>query len=286
MYRCLCPGAIGVSAGLEEGLRLAKLGGYQGLEVGISEVADRMDRDGKDAVLAMFHDAGITPGGFGLPVDWRSDDAAKREADLKALDRLAAAGEALGCVRTSTWIMPASNTLTKEENSALHIERFTPIARVLADHGCSLGLEFIGPATMRKDMKYPFIWDMLEMVELGERIGPNVGLLLDCWHWYTAENTAQQLRHLPKETIVYVHVNDAPAGVLVDEQVDNVRCLPGETGVIDIAAFLGALEHIGYDGPVTPEPFSAKLKGIPAEEAVKMTGAAMANIWRTAGLSE
>ena len=97
------------------------------------------------------------------------------------------------------------------------------------------------------------------MLALGREIGPNVGLLLDCWHWYTSHGTLDDLKRLTAEQVVYVHVNDAPAGIPVDEQQDMVRALPGETGVIDIVGFLQTLRAIGYDGPVTPEPFKKEL---------------------------
>ena len=84
--------------------------------------------------------------------------------------------------------------------------------------------------------------------------------------------------------MVYVHVNDAPAGVPIDEQMDGVRALPGATGVIDIAGFLQSLAAIGYDGPVVPEPF-VKLDGLPSDEArLQTVGAAMSDIWQKAGL--
>ena len=44
-----------------------------------------------------------------------------------------------------------------------------------------------------------------------------------------------------------VHANDAPEGRAVDEQIDSERCLPGETGLIDIVTFLTCLKRIGYD---------------------------------------
>jgi sugar phosphate isomerase/epimerase len=85
---------------------------------------------------------------------------------------------------------------------------------------------------------------------------------------------------------VYVHVNDAPAGRPKDEMKDSPRELPGATGVIDIAAFLQALQEIGYDGPVTPEPFSELLKTIDSpEEKVRITGDSMRKIWSQAGLA-
>jgi len=52
----------------------------------------------------------------------------------------------------------------------------------------------------------------------------------------------------------------------VDEQLDNKRELPGQTGVIDLAAFMGALDDIGYDGPVSVEPFCERLQEFSREE--------------------
>ena len=123
------------------------------------------------------------------------------------------------------------------------------------------------------------------MLELGAEVGPNVGLLLDCWHWYTSGGTLDELGRLEPERVVYVHVNDAPTGIPVDEQVDNVRALPGETGVIPIAPFLGALREIGYDGPVVPEPFKRELADLPSdEERLKAAGASMQQIFALVGL--
>ena len=69
------------------------------------------------------------------------------------------------------------------------------------------------------------------------------------------------------------------------EQLDNVRDLPGATGVIDIAGFLRALQSIGYDGPVTPEPFKKELAALPSDEVrLKKVGAAMDDVFVKAGL--
>jgi sugar phosphate isomerase/epimerase len=208
---------------------------------------------------------------------------------LEELPRLTRAAAAVGGTRCMTWVMPCSDELAFEENLRFHVERFTPIAAILASEGCSLGLEFIGPKTLRDSKKHPFVHTMPGMLEMGAQIGPNVGpnvgLLLDCWHWYTSHSTAEELRALRPEQIIYVHVNDAPQGIAIDEQLDGVRCLPGETGVIDIAAFLQTLQAIGYDGPITPEPFKKELADLPSDqERLKAVGATMDKIFRLAGI--
>jgi sugar phosphate isomerase/epimerase len=275
MYKAISPGALGLKANhLQEAIDIAKKAGFEGVEIGIHEAARLVDEHGADAVKKMFSDAGVRPAGWGMPIEWRKDEATWRQG-VDELPRQAKAAEAIGCTRTMTWVLPGSNDLPMADNRALQIQRFKPIAEILGEHGCRFGLEFIGPKTLRDSFKYPYIYRMEEMLELGADIGSNVGLLLDCWHWHTSGGTVDDLLKLRPEQVIYVHVNDAPPGVGMDHYIDNQRALPGATGVIDIKGFLTALQKIGYDGPVVPEPF-----GNPATWAKQSLDA----IWKTAGI--
>ena len=59
-----------------------------------------------------------------------------------------------------------------------------------------------------------------------------------------------------------------------------MRGLPGSTGYLKIGPFLGALEAIGYDGPVLPEPFDAALSAMTLDEAVATAEAAVDRVWQ------
>ena len=166
----------------------------------------------------------------------------------------------------------------------MHVERLKPAAAILGEHGIRLGLEYVGPQTSWINSKHPFAHTMQQMGELCAAVGENVGFLLDCWHWYTAGETVENLRALSAEQVVDVHVNDAPAGIDLAAQVDNKRALPGETGVIDIAGFLGVLKELAYDGPVMVEPFSERVRQMDKEDAVAATAAALGRVWQQAGL--
>ena len=285
MYTCLSPHAINVQANdLDQAIAAARAGGFEGLEIPAAHVADLIDQRGVEAIRKKFSDVNLRPGAFGLPVEWRQDEARWR-SDLDKLGRAAKAAQALGVKRCATWVLPMSNEREMEQNIRFHIDRFKPIAEILAAHDIRLGLEFIGPKTMRQSQKHPFIYRMFDMLQLGRKIGPNVGLLVDSWHLYTSRGTLDDLRKLKADDVVYVHVNDAPKNVAIDEQIDNVRDLPGVTGVIDIAGFLRTLREIGYDGPVTPEPFKSDLKNLPSDEArLKLVGTAMRDIFAKGGL--
>ena len=286
MFTSLSPGAIGIrGVALPRAIELAKLGGFEGLDFSIAEAAQLADQQGIEYVRDLFSTSGVRPSAWGLTVDWRGDDA-KLDQGLLELPSLAATGQKLGCDRVFTWILPGSDERPFAENFDWHVRRFRRVARVLADNGCRIGLEFIGPKTMRAQRQFAFLYTLEGMLELARSIGTgNVGILLDAWHLYTSGGTADDVRRLRSADVVTVHVNDAPAGVALDEQVDQVRCLPLETGVIDLAGFLKSLVAIGYDGPVTPEPFSKRVNAMPEEEAVRETGESMRRAWEAAGLS-
>ena len=105
---------------------------------------------------------------------------------LAKLPPLLATAQALGAQRTGRWIFPGSDERAHEENFAFHVARFQPVARLLADHGIRLGLEFIGPATFLRRFKFPFVRFVAATCELARDIGPNCGQLPDTYHWHCA----------------------------------------------------------------------------------------------------
>ncbi len=89
----------------------------------------------------------------------------------------------------------------------------------------------------------------------------------------------EELLQLSSKDIVHVHVNDAPAGIPVDQQVDNRRRLPVTTGVIDMKGFVNALVTIGYDGPLECEPFDQALRDMEDAAAVQKTIDSLNRLW-------
>ncbi|KYH42228.1 MAG: Sugar phosphate isomerase/epimerase [Candidatus Bathyarchaeota archaeon B63] len=284
MFRNLNIGALGLTAPLPKAIELAKMGGFEGVEFNPREIMELLKGRSEEEIIGLLRQEGLRWGGWGLPIGLMAEEE-KFQRSLDDLSVIAETAHRLGCPRTYTWIAPYSDELRFEENFSLHVERISAVAEVLKKHGCVLGLEFVAPKTSRLNHKYEFIHDLQGIMDLIDAVGMgNLGVLLDSWHWYTSHGTVDQILSLRGPDVVYVHINDAPAGIPIDEQIDNVRCLPGETGVIDIVGFLGALRDIGYDGPVTPEPFDERLKRMPLDEAVLKVSEAVNKVWRSAGL--
>jgi len=273
MYKALSPGAIGVSLPIEECVPLAKANGFQGIYFDIRWAASV----GADRAIEILD--GLKPAAFGLPFDFREDTPEFTE-HVEEFEELADVAKAMGCTRCSTWVPSFNDEMDFEENFQWHRRRLQWIGNVLYPRGIYFGLEFLGPKTLRTGHTYEFIHTMDQMLRLcREVVSEKLGLLLDSWHWYTSGGTVDDIRRLKKELVVDVHINDAPAGIPVDEQIDSVRALPGETGVIDLAGFLGALQEINYDGPVMAEPFSEKVRAMPPDQAIAVTAEAIDSVW-------
>lgn len=254
---------VGGRAGWPEVAEVAKKAGYPGVELPVPKAMER----GAEAALGVLKNNGLKPGVVGFPVDLRKDDATF-EKGMAELGPTAAFAAAIGCPRMATYIMSSAELPKAEQRKLLH-GRLSRAAKVLAEHKVRLGLEFLGPLHIRKAMPYEFIWKMGEMLEFARECGPNVGLLLDSWHWHHAGATPADILKAGREAIVHVHISDAPS--LPPEQIkDNERLLPGE-GIIDFAGFFGALKKIGYNGAVSPEVFGRGLQKMPLAEAAQLT---------------
>jgi sugar phosphate isomerase/epimerase len=274
MKICLTPGSIGVNANQSEAIALAERHGFEAVEPYGGQLAS-LSPEQRLELVARLKANNLVWGAAGLTVEFRQDEEKFRDG-IKELPRIAAALQDAGAQRVGTWLSPAHNTLTYLQNFRQHAQRLREASRILKDHGLRLGLEYVGTQTLRNGRKYPFVHTLEETRELIGEIGTgHVGFILDTWHWWTAGDTVEQIQSLKSSEVISVDLNDAPAGIPKDQQIDGRRELPVATGVIDVASFLKALQQIGYDGPVRPEPFNRALNELDNEAACAATIKAM-----------
>lgn len=270
----LSPGAIGVKATQEQAIEFAHYYGFEAVEP-YGEPMAAMEPARIRELAAAVRAKRLAWGSAGLTVEYRKDQATF-EAGMAKFPAVAKALATAGVTRVSTWLMPASDELTYLQNMRQHAARLRAIAQVCKDNGQRFGLEYVGPKTLWTSRRYPFIHTMAEAKDLIAEIGTgNVGFVLDSWHWQMAGEGAAELKTLRNEDIVSIDLNDAPAGVPADQQIDSKRELPLETGVLDVKTFLNALNGLGCDAPARCEPFNAALRALPPEQALAKVADAM-----------
>ncbi len=267
-------GALGIAANQRQAIDLAAKHGFDAVDAdgkylgGLSE-SERSDLAGymkaKNIAWAMA----------GLPVDFRKDEATFTTG-MASFPQYVQGLKRAGVAMVTTWVLPMSNDYTYLANFKLHTARLKQVARVLNDAGLRFGVEYVAPKTLWASQRYPFVHTMAEMRELLAETGqPNTGLVIDSWHWYHAGDQPSDILALRAADVVSVDLNDAPAGVPKDQMVDGKRELPAATGVIDVKAFLGALQQIGFQGPVRAEPFNDAVRHMPPDEAAAAARAAL-----------
>jgi len=257
--------------------RLAAKIGFPGTDIMLRPTM----RAGASATNDLLASLKIRPAAIDLPVEFRKDDATF-QTSLTQLDSAARFAAEIHCPRMITYIMPSSDT-PKDELRQIYKRRFTEIARILAGSNVRLGLEFLGPLELRKAYKYKFIWRMNDMLAFAKECGPNVGLLLDTWHWHHAGATTEDIIAAGRDAIVHVHFNDSP-NVPPDQIHDSQRLLPGE-GVINLTGFLQALHSIHYCDALSVEVFG-RTKDMTPEAAAKAGLDSSIIVFRKAGVPQ
>ena len=282
-YTVLSLCRLGFHGSFEDSVELAVKYGFEGVDPDPGYFAKLSD----DALAKLLDDLkakNLRLGAAGLPVEFRKDDQAFSN-DLKKLPAAAAELRRAGIRRVSTWILPFSDHLTYLQNFRTHAYRLRECALVLENHNQQLGLEYVAARTLWRSGRQPFLHTLSELKELELAIGTdNLGVQLDTFHWFNAEETANDLLTLRASDVVTVDLNDAPLGLTLDQYRDDQRELPASTGVIPIKTLLGALAQIGYDGPCQAEPFNAALRALPVEEASAKTAAALKKAFAEAGV--
>ena len=219
-------GSIGVQADQREAIRLAHQFGFESVTPDAQFLA-RLSTTELTELVAEMKERKLVWGSAGMPAEFRKDEATFRSG-VKELPAIAEAMQRAGVTRTGTWLRPSHDELTYVANFRQHARRLRECAKVFQDHGQRFGLEYVGPKTLWASGRHSFVHSMVETKDLIAEINvDNMGFVLDSWHWYTAHETADDLRTLTNRDIVACDLNDAPAGIEIDNQIDNRRELPG-----------------------------------------------------------
>ena len=267
-------------------VRLAAATGYGGVDwdLGPAKTA------GRAATQALFAEHKVTPtiANFPMarPLPFGGDDRAFRDALVQLADD-AAFISAVGCQKMMV-VLPASTTEPKQDQLKLVKDRFAAIAEVLQRSQVRLGLEFLGPLYFRQGRAggppaTPFIWNLPDTLALAKDCGPNIGVVLDVWHWHHSGGTIADILAADKSRIVHIHVSDAKETPPADVR-DNPRLMPGE-GIIDLVGFFQALKKIGYAGGVSPEPLGRIPMEMTPEDAARLGLKTTLDVLKKAGLT-
>jgi sugar phosphate isomerase/epimerase len=264
MQPCLHPATLGPALG---GPAIVEIGGRAGFHLMEASAPGLLKfvADDPDKLRVLLAEHGVTPIHCGWSAGLRSSRADFEAALPRTTEEMAFVA-VYGC-KGGTLVLPFRREQgVPEPDEADTLDRIGQISDLAATNGLTIALEFVGlhipdaPAHTYQDLA-------ATLTLLGRVRQPNVGVLLDSYHWHLSGGTTDEVTAMPAGMPLFVHINDAPPGDVTTLD-DSMRVLPGE-GVIDLTAFLGAIAARGYDGPVSIELFSEQLRAMPPEEAAR-----------------
>lgn len=257
---------------LESFLDAASQAGFAAVELALGWAQEYAGARSVDAFVGLLEGKGLHPASFGLPIEWRKDEATWNAA-LEELPANCAFAAQVRLSRAVTW-MPARLDMPYDEAVEWAANRLRPAVDICAEHGIVLGLEYVAPQGSFPGA-HKFITDMGELWDLLRAIDrPNAGVLLDSYHWYVGQSDPADLAGLAPERIAQVHVNDADPALPREELKDLERLLPG-AGCIDLVGFLRGISSTGYDDTISVETFDQSLVALGPYEAARQAKRAL-----------
>jgi len=277
-------GSMGHVLPFPESCRMAETLGFDAVN------ADRkfLKENGPEYTAGLLKRHGIQPAAFAFSAAFNAcftDD--QFEESLAVFEKDLSLGRKAGFTCCVGYVQPSSDRLTFQDHFRLLVRRLRRITPLLSAYDVHLGLEFIGPTTMRIRRKHDFIHtlDGIRSMIAAADAQAMVGLKLDTMHWYTSGGGVLDIEKLAPEEVIYVEINDGLKGAFNRFTLPEFeRELPGVTGIIDISGMLATLDAIGFKGPVVVEPWNERLRKMNPVEAIRLVKDALDLSLKNAGI--
>jgi 2-keto-myo-inositol isomerase len=269
-------GATTLKADLATDIEVAGKAGFDFLEIWAAKLMGYLEQGGLPALRRDLKRSGVRAVTLNSVEHVTFNDPSGHVRMLEDFQRFCRVAEA---IHAETVIVvpsprPRGVSLAAIERESVRILR--ELSLIARPYGVRLAYEFLGFA----DCTVNSLAQCAAIVEKVAR--PNVGLVLDTFHFFAGGSSVASIREVNPEKIFIVHINDVER-VPRRKMHDALRLYPG-MGILPLPRILRALKSIGYAGSFSVEIFRPQYWNRPplqvAREARKSAIAAL----RQAGL--
>jgi 2-keto-myo-inositol isomerase len=241
-------GATTMKADLVTDLRAADAAGFDFLEIWAPKLRSYLQTHSAHNLRRMFDETELEP----LSINSIEHVTFRSPADYQVIQAECEELSSLASELRCPYIVVVPGRLPAEAPSLEEI--IDESVRVLIDlstiaerHGIALAFEFLG----QTDCSVQTLELADEIVQRVDR--PNVGLVIDSFHYYAGGSNSDMIATLDPESLFVFHINDAEN--LPREQLnDSHRLLPG-LGILPLIEMLKSFRGIGYDRVASVEIF-------------------------------
>lgn len=236
-----------MKADLATDIRVASEAGFDCLEIWSAKLKAFLQENSIDVLDALFKEHRIEPYSINSieHVTFRtSEGRAELLFECKELCRIASE---IGCPYVVVVPGRLPEGATRDDVIEESVRVLRELAGVARGFGVSLAFEFLG----QTDCSVQTLSLANEIVTKVAR--PNVGLVIDSFHFYAGGSTIESIDTLDADRLFIFHINDAEDRPR-EELEDRHRLLPG-LGILPLAEIISALRRIGYDRVTSVEIF-------------------------------
>lgn len=240
-------GATTMHADLITDILAARDAGYDCIEIWAAKLREFLKKSTVAHLRRLLEDANLEPWSINSieHITFRTaEDYAKIKAEC---EELCAVAEAIDCPFVVVVPGKMPENATRDQIISESIRVLNDLAGIAAKHNVALAFEFLGQA----DCSVQTLELCNEIVELTNR--PNVGLVIDTFHFYAGGSTFESIERVEPGNICIFHINDAE-DLPPEKLTDAHRLYPGE-GILPIREIKRRLDKIGYDRVVSIEIF-------------------------------
>ncbi len=240
-------GATTLTADLATDIAVAGKAGFDFVEIWAAKLLGYLDRGGLPALRRALRRARVTAATLNSVERITFNDPSGHVRILEDFTRLCRVAEAIACETILVVPSPRPRGVSAAAIERESVRVLRELSRLAKPYGVRLAYEFLGFA----DCSVNTLAQCAAIVEKVAR--PNVGLVLDTFHFFAGGSTLASIRTADPRRIFMVHLNDVER-VPRRRMHDALRLYPGR-GIIPLRAILRALKAIGYDGRFSVEIF-------------------------------
>ncbi len=264
-------GATTLKADLATDITVAGRAGFDFVEIWAAKLMGYLERGGLRALKRDLKRAGVRAATLNSVEHVTFNDPSGHVRMLEDFQRFCRVAEA---INAETVIVvpsprPKGVSLAAIERESIRVLR--ELSTIARSYGVRLAYEFLGFT----DCTVNSLAQCAAIVEKVAR--PNVGLVLDTFHFFAGGSSLASIREVKPEKIFIVHINDVERAPR-RKMHDALRLFPGK-GILPLGGILRALKAIGYAGGFSVEIFRPQYWNRPplqvAREARKSALAAL-----------
>lgn len=241
-------GATTMRASLAEDIAAASAAGFDCLEIWAAKLRKFFNYGGTSAELKrLLTEARLAPYSINSIERVTFRDERGRALLAAECEELCRVASEIGCPYVVVVPSPLPAGVGREAVVDESAATLSELADIAGRHGVGLAFEFLGQPDCS-----------VQTLELADEIvrrvaRPNVGLVIDSFHFYAGGSTVESIEALDPSRLFVFHINDAED--LPRERLeDRHRLLPG-LGILPLGEIVGALRRVGYDRVASVEIF-------------------------------